>query len=280
MILVTGSNGQLGSELKLLLSTSEAVFVTSKDCDITSLDQIEKIISQNKITHIINCAAYTAVDLAEKEIEKAYLVNETGPYNLAVVSKRHDITLIHISTDYVFDGKMSNPIHEDHIPNPVSAYGKSKLAGENKIIEVGPKGIIIRTSWLYSSFGKNFLKTILKASEERESLKVVNDQIGTPTYAADLANAILKIIPKLGDIKSEIYNYSNEGEISWFDFALCICDLKKRNCKVYPIESSEYPTPTPRPAYSVLSKDKIKAKFNLVIPFWKDSLVTCLAKDF
>ena len=272
MILVTGCNGQLGSELRLLLTDKEAVFVDRMICDITKLDQLEKIVLSYRITSIINCAAYTAVDLAETESEKAFLVNETGALNVATVAKKYSLSLVHISTDYVFDGKSFTPRHEDHPVNPVSIYGKSKLAGENKILEINPKGIIIRTSWLYSQFGKNFVKTILKAGNERESLKVVYDQIGSPTNAGDLAKAIVLILPNLQNANCEIYNYSNEGVISWYDFAKTICEIKRLKCKVYPIESHEYPALAPRPFYGILSKDKIKKKFNLEIPYWRESL--------
>ena len=272
MILVTGCNGQLGSELRLILAASEAIFVDRANCDITNLEQLEKIIVDNKILSILNCAAYTAVDLAETEIEKAFLVNELGSFNLATIAKKHSLILVHISTDYVFDGVASTPRHEDHPVNPSSIYGKSKLAGEQKILGVKPNGIIIRTSWVYSKFGKNFVKTILKAGSEREFLKVVYDQVGSPTNAVDLAKLIVSLLPKLQNEACEVYHYSNEGAISWYDFAQAICEMKKLTCKVFPIESDEYVTPAARPNYSVLSKNKLKQKFGVEIPYWRESL--------
>jgi dTDP-4-dehydrorhamnose reductase len=272
MILVTGCNGQLGSELKLALSSDEAIFVDRASCDITNIEQLEKIIIDNNISSILNCAAYTAVDLAETEIDKAFLINEIGAFNVATVAKKYSLTLVHISTDYVFEGVDCTPRHEDQPVNPSSVYGKSKLAGEQKIMEIKPNGIIIRTSWVYSKFGKNFVKTILKACSEREFLKVVYDQVGSPTNACDLAKLIVSLLPKLQNEACEIYHYSNEGAISWYDFAQAICELKNLPCKVFPIESDEYVTRAPRPAYSVLSKSKLKKKFGIEIPYWRESL--------
>lgn len=280
MILVTGSRGQLGNELKLLLNESDAFFATKEDCDITNLEQLERVINKYNIKSIINCAAYTAVDLAEKEADKAFLINEEGASNLARTAKKHSLKLIHISTDYVFDGNHPSPLTEAKIASPVTVYGKSKLAGEEAILKISPTGIIIRTSWLYSVFGNNFVKTIVKLASSKENLNIVYDQIGTPTYAKDLAEVIIKILPQIQTDTCEIFHYSNEGAISWYDFAQAICEIKRFSCKLYPIESFEYPTPTPRPAYSVLNKRKIKEKFNITIPYWKESLKQCLEKHF
>jgi dTDP-4-dehydrorhamnose reductase len=241
------------------------------------MEQLEKIIKENNISSILNCAAYTAVDLAETEIEKAFLVNELGAFNLATIAKKHSLTLVHISTDYVFDGIACTPRHEDHPVNPSSVYGKSKLAGEQKILDIKPNGIIIRTSWVYSNFGKNFVKTILKAGSEREFLQVVYDQIGSPTNACDLAKLIVSLLPKLQNETCEVYHYSNEGAISWYDFAQAICEMQKLACKVFPIESDEYVTSAARPNYSVLSKNKLKQKFGVEIPYWRESLKNYLS---
>lgn len=273
MILVTGANGQLARELRLLLSSKEALFVDRRDGDITNFEQIDNILSTQKFHSIINCAAYTAVDLAETEPLKAFEVNEKGAENLAVLAKKYSIKLVHISTDYVFSGSTYRPMNEETPTAPISVYGKSKLAGEQKILSINPRGVIVRTSWLYSRFGKNFVRTIVNLGNERDVLKVVYDQVGSPTNAADLAAAIVHILPKIDGDKCEIYHYSNEGAISWYDLAQEIKELRKLKCKIYPIESSQYPLPAPRPYYSVLSKDKIKTKFELEIPYWKESLV-------
>jgi len=277
MILVTGCNGQLGSELRLVLTDENAIFLDRASCDITKIEQLEKIIIDNNILSILNCAAYTAVDLAEEEVDKAFQINELGAFNVATIAKKYSLTLVHISTDYVFEGFACSPRHEDHPVNPNSVYGQSKLAGEKKILEIKPNGIIIRTSWVYSKFGKNFVKTILKAASEREFLKVVYDQVGSPTNAGDLAKLIVSLLPKLQNEACEIYHYSNEGAISWYDFAQAICELKNLQCKVFPIESDEYVTLAPRPAYSVLSKNKLKKKFGIEIPHWRESLKNYLS---
>lgn len=280
MILVTGSNGQLGSELKELLNESQAFFASRETCDISSPEQLEKIILEQKITTIINCAAYTAVDLAEKENDKALLINETGVMNLASAAKKHSLKLVHVSTDYVFDGTRSSPLNESDAVSAIGNYGRSKLAGEIAMMKIAPTGIVIRTSWLYSSYGNNFVKTILKYASIKESMNIVYDQVGTPTYARDLAKAIVEIIPQIDNNSCEIYHYSNEGAVSWYDFAQAICEIRKIPCKLFPIESFQYPTPVKRPAYSVLNKRKIKEKFNISIPYWKDSLKQCLEKQF
>ena len=280
-ILVTGSNGQLGSEIKVLSSNSDdTLFFTDADeLDITDKKAIESFIETNQIDVIINCAAYTAVDKAEEDEELADKVNHLAVKYLAEVSKDKGIKLIHVSTDYVFDGKNYKPYVEDDATNPPSVYGKTKLDGEKALLVVAPKNsIIIRTSWVYSSFGANFVKTMLKFGKEREELRIIYDQVGTPTYARDLAKAILDILPQLDSEKPEIYHYSNEGVLSWYDFAKEIMKMAKIECDVVPIETHEYPLPAPRPHYSLLNKRKIKKTFNITIPFWKDSLSECLIK--
>jgi dTDP-4-dehydrorhamnose reductase len=289
-ILVTGSNGQLGSEIKYLVTNNLTFnikhltfFFTDKgELDITKEDDIKKFVNENNIDLIINCAAYTAVDKAEEEKELADLINHKAVKYLANTAKEKNIPLIHISTDYVFDGKNYRPYIEDDPVNPQSIYGLTKLKGEEAFINSGARGIIIRTSWVYSSYGYNFVKTMLRL-KDRGELGVVFDQVGTPTYAKDLAHAILEIIDKnLEKIKSkkaEIYHYSNEGVISWYDFAKAVFEIENVDIKVNPIESKDYPTPVKRPHYSVLNKKKIKNGFNIEIPYWKDSLKEML-KDF
>jgi len=278
-VLVTGSNGQVGSEIRLLSSNySDTFLFTDKEkLDITNISDIERFIDKNQIDIIINCGAYTAVDRAEEDEVLADSVNHLAVKYLAKVSKEKNIKLIHISTDYVFDGRNSRPYIETDDTNPNSVYGSTKLAGEKALEEINPKNtIIIRTSWVYSSFGANFVKTMLRLGQERDSLGVIFDQVGTPTYAKDLARAILDILPEIENEKIEIYNYSNEGVLSWYDFAKEIMQMVKLDCQINPIETKSYPTPAQRPYYSVLNKAKIKEQFNLTIPFWKDSLDECL----
>ena len=278
-ILVTGSKGQLGSEIRELSSNySYTFFFTDRNnIDITSKDSIKAFCQTNNINVIINCAAYTAVDKAESDELNADLVNRKAVKKLALVSSELNIKLIHISTDYVFDGRNFKPYCEEFQTNPQGVYGKTKLDGENEMRDINPKNsIIIRTSWVYSSFGNNFVKTMLRLGREKESLGVIFDQVGTPTYARDLALTILDIIPKIINEKVEIYNYSNEGVLSWYDFAKEIMRMAKLNCKINPIQTFEYPTPCSRPHFSLLNKSKIKSTFNIEIPFWKDSLDECL----
>lgn len=274
-ILVTGSNGQLGSEIKeLSQSYLYNFFFTDRDTlDITNEEAIKSFIETNSINTIINCAAYTAVDKAESDEITADLVNRKAVKKLAKVSSTNNMKLIHISTDYVFDGTNHIPYNEVNQTNPQSVYGKTKLDGENEMIKINPvNSIIIRTSWVYSSFGANFVKTMLRLGKEKESLGVIYDQVGTPTYARDLAQVILDILPQINTTKVEIYNYSNEGVLSWYDFAKEIMKMAKINCTINPIETYQYPTPAKRPHYSLLNKSKIKQEFNLTIPYWKDSL--------
>ena len=280
-ILVTGSNGQVGSEIKELSQdySYNFFFTDRNNIDITSKDSIKEFCQTNSINVIINCAAYTAVDKAQSDIENADLVNRKAVKKLSIIAKELNIKLIHISTDYVFDGKNFKPYVEEFQTNPQSVYGKTKLDGENELLDINPlNSIIIRTSWVYSYYGNNFVKTMLRLGKEKEELGVIFDQIGTPTYAKDLAKTILDIIPQIENSKVEIYNYSNEGVLSWYDFAKEIMKMAKLNCKVKAIETYQYPTPAIRPHFSLLNKSKIKSKFNLEIPYWKDGLDDCLKR--
>jgi dTDP-4-dehydrorhamnose reductase len=278
-ILVTGSNGQLGSELQELSKEYEYnfFFTDRTNIDITNKENIKEYCQKNNINTIINCAAYTAVDKAETDEENADLINRKAVKKLSIVSDELNIKLLHISTDYVFDGTNFKPYCEEYQTNPNSIYGKTKLDGENEMIKINPhNSIIIRTSWLYSSFGNNFVKTMLRLGKENEELGVIFDQVGTPTYAADLARAVLDIVPNIKNDKVAIYNYSNEGVLSWYDFAKEIMKMAKIDCDINPIETFQYPTPAKRPHYSLLNKSKIKKEFNITIPYWKDSLDKCL----
>ena len=278
-ILVTGSRGQVGSEIKKLSKnySYNFLFTDKKELDICNKRAISIFIQENSIDTIINCAAYTDVDKAETEQIIADKINHQAVKYLAEISKEKDIKLIHISTDYLFNGENFRPYIESDTTNPNSVYGQTKLDGENALKEINPKeSIIVRTSWLYSSFGKNFVKTILRLGKERDSLGVIFDQVGTPTYARDLAKAILDILPQIDNKDVEIYNYSNEGVLSWYDFAKEIIKMAKIECNIKPIETKDYPTPALRPHYSLLNKSKIKKEFNLTIPYWRDSLDECL----
>ena len=287
-ILVTGSNGQLGSEIKELASSSLSTihyplntfhFTDRDNLDITDKNAIENFCSKNNIEVIINCAAYTAVDKAEEDEINAELINHLAVKYLSEISKEKNIKLIHVSTDYVFDGTNFKPYSENDTTNPNSVYGRTKLDGEKAMQEINPNNsIIIRTSWVYSSFGANFVKTMLRLGKEKESLGVIFDQVGTPTYARDLAKTILDILPNIENKKVEIYNYSNEGVLSWYDFAKEIMKMAKLDCTINPIETKEYPTTATRPHYSLLNKSKIKKEYNIAIPYWKDSLDECLRK--
>ena len=277
-ILVTGSNGQLGSEIRELSKSIKADFFFDA-LDITDQDALKSFIKTNKIDTIINCAAYTAVDRAEDDEVLANRVNHQAVKYLAEISKENGIKLIHVSTDYVFDGESCKPYKEDDKTNPITVYGKTKLKGEKAIQEVAPKNsVIIRTSWVYSSFGNNFVKSMLKYGREKDELRVVYDQVGTPTYARDLAKMVLDIMAKIKNDEVEIYHYSNEGVLSWYDFSKEIMKMACIECEITPIESFEYPTPASRPHFGVLNKSKIKKKFGIKIPFWKDSLSECLIK--
>ena len=279
-ILVTGANGQLGSEIQNLatdIKSFEFIFSDVTTLDITDEVDLSYFFENNKIDYIINCAAYTAVDKAEDNVEICNKINATAIKNLIGFSRENNIKFITISTDYVFNGTNSRPYTEDDKTIPNSVYGSSKLAGELEALKY-ENSIIIRTSWLYSHYGPNFIKTMLTLAETRSELNVIFDQIGTPTYAADLAEAIIEIIrySENTEFVSGIYNYSNEGVTSWYDFAKSIFRITDTNCKVYPIETKDYPTPAIRPHYSLLNKAKIKNTFNLFIPHWEDSLRECL----
>lgn len=275
-ILITGSNGQLGSEIKFLSQEFKdyTYFYTDvAELDICDLEAIRTFVIDNNINAIINCAAYTAVDKAETEHELADLINHQAVANLASVAKECNCKLIHISTDYVFDGTKTSPYTEEDTPNPQSVYGKTKLAGEQALQRINPgNSIIIRTSWVYSSFGNNFVKTMLRLGKERDELNVVADQVGSPTNARDLAHTILEILPQLNNKKVAIYHYTNEGICSWAAFATEIFKITNINCCVNSITTAEYPTPAQRPAYSVMSKKKMKEAFEIAIPNWKDGL--------
>jgi dTDP-4-dehydrorhamnose reductase len=283
-ILVTGANGQLGMELQQLAPAYpgfQFIFTTRNELPLDDPDAIIASIAFHQPHYVINCGAYTAVDKAESEKELAYKINAEGPGVLAASCAAAGIPLIHISTDYVFNGKAVKPIREDDPTEPVNLYGASKLEGEKNVLREHPSAIIIRTAWVYSSFGKNFVKTMLRLMSEKEEIGVVNDQYGTPTYAADLADAILKIIVSLDTKKAGqpgIYHYSNEGQISWYDFAVAIAAISNSKCRVKPITTAQFPTPAKRPAYSVLDKSKIKQVFGIEPPDWRTSLGKCIRK--
>jgi dTDP-4-dehydrorhamnose reductase len=281
-ILVTGSQGQLGSELQDLASAYpkyKFFFTDVKELDITNEDQIARFVKVNKIETIINCAAYTAVDKAESEKQQAMLVNATAVKYLAQVCGKSNVLLIHFSTDYVFEGKSFKPYTENDTASPKSIYGKTKLDGEIEVIFNAKRALIFRTSWLYSAYGNNFVKTILEKGKTSKELKVVFDQIGSPTYAGDLAKAVLDILPKVpSKIRTEIYNFANEGVASWYDLAQAIVEIKKFDCKIEPVLSKDYPTDAQRPFYTVLNKSRIKKDFGITIPYWRSSLEKCLEK--
>lgn len=273
-ILVTGANGQLGQSIKEVSNNYnqlDFVFVSRTELDITNNDLVVSYFNENKFDAVVNCAAYTAVDLAESDIDNARLVNATATKNLAEATAKADIPFIHLSTDYVFDGTVSTPRLESDQVNPIGVYGKTKLEGEQLALETNPKTIIIRTAWVYSKYAKNFVKTMLWLFNEKEEIGVINDQIGSPTNAVDLADAIAQILSK-DELTYGIYNYSNEGECSWFDFASKIKELTNSSIKINPIPTTSYPTPAKRPAYSLLDKTKIKQTYAIEIPNWEDSL--------
>ncbi len=281
-ILVTGSNGQLGNEIRQLAPAFKDyhfIFTDVAELDITKKTTVAGFVSHHAIDVIINAAAYTAVDKAETEPEIADLINGTAVGNLASAARKYNALLVHVSTDYVFNGKAHQPINEDDPTAPDGAYARSKLLGEQLILQENSKAIILRTSWLYSEFGGNFVKSMLKYGREREKLNVVFDQIGSPTYARDLARVILELIPKWREYKTpEVFHYSNEGVASWFDFTKAIHEIAGISCKVLSIETKDYPLPAKRPFYSVMNKDKIKKEFNIEIPYWRDSLKDCIGR--
>ncbi|HEY0678678.1 MAG TPA: dTDP-4-dehydrorhamnose reductase [Chitinophagaceae bacterium] len=281
-ILITGANGQLGNEFRALESKYPEytfVFLSRNELSILDSENVKQVFSQYKPAWCINCAAYTAVDKAETEKEMAMAVNAEAAGILATTCAALDARFVHISTDYVFDGSSARAYSEDAPTGPINTYGHSKLLGEVLAMEGNPSSIIIRTSWVYSVFGNNFVKTMIRLMKERESINVVHDQVGSPTYAADLAAAIMHIIKTSGSSEEKgIFHYSNEGEISWYEFALAIKELTGSNCQVNPIPSSQFPTPAKRPQYSLLDKSKISSTFGLQIPHWKSSLEACISK--
>ncbi len=283
-ILVTGSTGQLGQSLKAIARdypNCEVVFADRQQLDLSETHSIKDFFQQNSFDIIINCAAHTAVDKAETEVELANKINHLAVQQLANIAKQYDSKLIHISTDYVFNGKQCRPYIEADDVEPQGVYGRTKLSGE-QAIQNGLKtnAIIIRTSWVYSEYGNNFVKTMLKLGKARDEINVIFDQVGTPTYAKDLAQAIMSIVQSdhfnQVSFKTDIVHFSNEGVCSWYDFSKAIFELNGIHCDVFPIETKDYPTPAKRPYYSVLNKAKIKQTYNLNIPYWKDSLRQCL----
>lgn len=279
-VLVIGSNGQLASELKVVSKKFplKLFFVSSTECDIRNKKDIEFWITKTSSLAVINTAAYTAVDNAEDDVETAYAINESGVRNLDEVANQRGTKYIHVSTDYVFDGSGTTPYTEDSGTNPIGVYGKSKRAGELIVLGSNADCIVIRTAWLYSTFGSNFMKTMLRLAEHRSEINVVNDQIGTPTYTRDLAEACLQILSEHKRIssKGKLYHFANSGAVSWFDFAQEIFSQKHISCKVNPIPSSQYPTKAIRPKYSVLNTDKIRNDFQIRIRDWKEALKECL----
>ncbi|MCR8697843.1 dTDP-4-dehydrorhamnose reductase [Campylobacter sp. LMG 7929] len=281
-IAILGSNGQLGKtfqELSRLFEKKYNVYFFDKiQLNIQDKNLLEYFFDKYKFNYVINCAAYTDVNLAEVEQEKAYMLNYNSVENIADLVKKYNLTFIHISTDYVFDGKSCTPYKENDAVNPLNVYGKSKLRGEQAIIDVKPNNtIIIRTSWLYSNYKGNFVHAIRNLGKKKGEINVVYDQIGTPTYARDLAEVILNILPYIQNDKPEIYHYSNEGIASWYDFAKEIMKLSQLDCNIKPIESKDFLVLAPRPSYSVLNKQKIKEKFHIEIPYWRDSLEKCIS---
>lgn len=284
VVLVTGANGQLGQALQSISGNYpeiDFVFCSSSDLDITKKESCEAVFIKYKPNYCLNAAAYTAVDKAESEPEKAQLINVIGARNLAEACKEYDIILIHISTDFVFDGTNKTSYKEEDTPNPTGVYGLTKLQGEKAIQETFDNYFIIRTSWVYSQFANNFMKTMLRLASERDSLSVVNDQIGTPTNAVDLAEALISIITQTYSLQPTaynlfgIYNFSNEGQCSWYDFAKVIFEINSIKINLSAIPTTSFPTPAKRPAFSVLDKTKIKKVFQVEIKDWKESLKAC-----
>ena len=287
-ILVTGANGQLGTEIRNLSvgSPNRYIFsdvsslpgVETLSLDITNRQAISLVAESEHVDVIINCAAYTNVDRAEDDQAMANLLNNVAAGNLASVAANRGAALIHISTDYVFHGDSSVPYTEDWATHPLGVYGITKLAGERAVAESGCNWFIFRTAWLYSPYGKNFVKTMMRLTADKDSLNVVADQVGTPTYAADLASLIVKVVDEGLLDKGGLYHYSNEGVISWYDFAKTICELSGNSCDIRPCRSDEYPSKAVRPHYSVLDKSKVKRTFGISIPYWKDSLKACMQR--
>jgi len=282
-VLVTGSNGQLGSEIRQISPSYKLerfIFKDLPELDIYNFAELQNCIIKNNINAVINCAAYTAVDKAEEDAQVAKQVNSDGVSNIVKALQKVNGKLIHISTDYVFSGDHFSPYKETDPVSPIGVYGSTKRDGELSVVNSTLDAIVVRTSWLYSSFGNNFVKTMLRLGSEKESLGVIFDQLGTPTYAKDLAKTCLEVLCKNTDRKiseqGKIYHYSNEGVASWYDFAISIMELGEVNCIVKPIQTKDYPTLAKRPHYSVLNKSKIKTDFEINIPYWRDSLAKCI----
>lgn len=280
VILVTGANGQLGNEMRRISvqSSNRYIFTDVAELDITDRGAVRALVEAERVDVIVNCAAYTNVEKAEEDYERADLLNNRAVENLALAAKAVDATVIHVSTDYVFKGNSSVPYFEDMETDPLGVYGTTKLAGERALIATGCRYLIFRTAWLYSSFGNNFVKTMRRLTAERESLNVVFDQVGTPTYAGDLAALIYHVI-ETGQLDKEgIYHYSDEGVCSWYDFAKEIAEMSGNSCDIRPCHSDEFPTKAERPHFSVLDKTKVKKTFGVVVPYWKDSLRRCVTE--
>ncbi len=279
-IMITGAYGQLGNALKRELagdSSLETIFTDVDTLDITDPTALNRFFDDNPVDMVINCAAYTAVDRAESDDLKAAAINTGAVGNLGQAAAKHGMKVIHVSTDYVFSGEGFRPYEENDEPYPQSIYGRTKLEGEGLLTSFSNNAMIIRTAWLYSEFGNNFVKTMLRLSDERDEINVVSDQIGTPTYAGDLAHAIHEVIQH-ERWQPGIYHFTNEGVASWYDFTKAIFEIAGKKTKVNPIRTSQYPTPAKRPLYSVLSKDKIKRNYGIEIPYWRDSLCRCLSE--
>lgn len=275
-LLITGADGQLGRSLRALGEAGhELIFTDVAQLDISDAAAVGRAVSE--VDFVVNCAAYTAVDRAESEPELAEKINVLGVRNLAEACAAHDKTLLHISTDYVFDGRSATPYKEDDPPVPLGVYGRTKLAGEQAVRAAGCRGAIVRTAWLYSEYGHNFLRTMLRLGASQQEIRVVSDQLGTPTYAGDLAAAILRVLPDAANKKGEIYHYSDRGQTSWSGFAAEIMRVAGLTATIVPIPTAEYPTPAARPAYSLLDKSKIMRDFGLKIPVWEESLKRCIA---
>jgi len=287
-ILVTGANGQLGTEMRNVSAHSGDNYVFSDVkgidgaetvlLDISDIDSVRRLSDKYGIDVIVNCAAFTDVEAAEENYHLADMLNHIAVENLAAVAKERNAVLIHISTDYVFHGNRCTPCKEDWDTEPLGVYGRTKLAGERAIMSSGCNHVILRTAWLYSPYGRNFVKTMLRLFGEKESISVVFDQVGTPTYAADLADVIYGIISERRFDKPGIYHYSNEGAISWYDFAKAICELSGSSCRILPCHSCDFPSKVERPSFSVLDKSKIKETFGISVPYWKDSLAKCIKR--
>ena len=281
-ILVVGANGQLGSEIKAISKEFKKynfIFTDAATLNITQLNDLQLFVEDKTINYIINCAAYTNVDKAEEESELAKKINDVAVENLVKVAEKNSIKLIHVSTDYVFDGKSFLPLKETDATNPIGVYGEAKRAGELHLINSKIEYLILRTSWLYSNYNNNFVKTIQRLATERDSLGIIADQVGTPTYAADLAKTILTILQQLNEQNKGVYHFSNEGVASWYDFAKEIVTISNIECQINPIETKDYKTLAERPSYSVLNKAKIKNVFNVEIAYWKDALIRCLKES-